>query len=134
MHGFGLHPHNFVKVIEMTKEIHRIQSLLNQKHCDPARIRTKNPLIRSQMTYPLSLCWEKKVNYSRIRSPLAIAVVVVCIRGLKNKTFVFFVPVVSLFFSIFFSILCKKMKWAEHDLTIEKIAKYFFEHWLRARL
>ena len=50
------------------------------------------------------------MNYSRIRSPLAIAVVVVRIRGLKNKTFVFFVPVVSLFFSIFFSILCKKMK------------------------
>lgn len=51
MHGFGLHPHNFVKVIEMTKEIHKIQILLNQKHSDPAMIRTKHPLIRSQMPY-----------------------------------------------------------------------------------
>ena len=67
MHGFGLHPHNFVKVIEMTKEIHKIQSLLNEKHSDPAMIRTKHPLIRSQMPYHWAFVRKKGEFFSKIK-------------------------------------------------------------------
>ena len=42
-----------LKAIKMMKEIQWIQSLLTQNNSDLARIRTWNPLIRSQMPYPL---------------------------------------------------------------------------------
>ena len=42
-----------MKAIKRMKEIQKIQRLFHQNNSDPARTRTWNPLIRSQMPYPL---------------------------------------------------------------------------------
>ena len=42
-----------MKAIKRMKEIQKIQKLFHQNNSDPARTRTWNLLIRSQMPYPL---------------------------------------------------------------------------------
>ena len=42
-----------MRAIKRMKEIQKIQILFYQNNIDPARTRTWNPLIRSQMPYPL---------------------------------------------------------------------------------
>ena len=42
-----------MKAITKIEEIQKLQSLCHQNYSDPARTRTWNPLIRSQMPYPL---------------------------------------------------------------------------------
>ena len=42
-----------MKAIKRMKEIQKIQRLFHQNNSDPARTRTWNLLIRSQMPYPL---------------------------------------------------------------------------------
>ena len=50
---FLIQTNNFMKAIKRMKEIQKIQRLFHQNNSDPARTRTWNLLIRSQMPYLL---------------------------------------------------------------------------------